>query len=344
MNVIFGALLAVLGGAVNGMFALPMKLTKKWSWENVWLPFSALALFIFPYLAATMGTQNLASAYSHAQTSSLVIAFFLGIAAYGGSLLFGIALGLIGNSLAFSLLVASMSAVGVLAPMLAFHPALLATPGGRWIDLGILFMFTALIFCGRAGTLMAGKKSDDTAHKGGSQVITGMLLAIAGGILSGLMPLGLSMAWARDISSAAVTYGGAGETAAQNVLLLPILIGGSLPNCLYALWLLIKNKTLSRYSGTLSYWPIILLMGVMYTGSVLMWGMSSSHAMLGTLGPSVGWALFIGGLVVSSNVGGFATGEWKGAGSQALRWMMSGIALMVMAAALIGFGNYKLPQ
>jgi len=342
MNVIFGALLAVLGGAINGMFALPMKLTKKWSWENVWLPFSALALFIFPYLVATMGAPQLCAAYRNAQPSSLVIAFFLGIAAYGGSLLFGIALSLIGNSLAFSLLVASMSAVGVLAPMLAFHPALLGTPGGRWIDLGIAFMFIALIACGRAGTHMAGKKSTDATQKGGSQVITGMLLAIAGGVLSGLMPLGLSMAWARDISGAAVTFGGASETAAQNVLLLPILIGGSIPNCLYAAWLLFKNKTFQRYSQNLAYWPIILLMGVMYTGSVLMWGMSSSHSMLGTLGPSVGWALFIGGLVVSSNVGGFATGEWKGAGSQALRWMVSGITLMVLAAALIGYGNYRL--
>jgi len=342
MNVIFGALLAVFGGAINGMFALPMKLTKKWSWENVWLPFSALALFIFPYLVATMGAPQLCAAYRNAQPSSLVIAFFLGIAAYGGSLLFGISLSLIGNSLAFSLLVASMSAVGVLAPMLVFHPALLATPGGRWIDLGILFMFIALIACGRAGTHMAGKKSADTSHKGGSQVITGMLLAIAGGVLSGLMPLGLSMAWARDISGAAVTFGGASETAAQNVLLLPILIGGSIPNCFYAAWLLFKNKTFQRYSGNLAYWPIILLMGVMYTGSVAMWGMSSSHSMLGTLGPSVGWALFIGGLVVSSNVGGFATGEWKGAGAQALRWMVSGISLMVLAAALIGYGNYRL--
>ena len=126
------------------------------------------------------------------------------------------------------------------------------------------------------------------------------------------------------------------------VLLLPILIGGSIPNCLYAAWLLFKNKTHSAYREAGEYWLVILLMAVMYTGSVLMWGMSSSHSMLGTLGPSVGWALFIGGLVVSSNVGGFATGEWKGAGAQALRWMVTGITLMVLAAALIGYGNYRL--
>ena len=33
--------------------------------------------------------------------------------------------------------------------------------------------------------------------------------------------------------------------------------------------------------------------------------------MLGKLGPSVGWALFIGMMVISSNISGYVTGEWK---------------------------------
>jgi L-rhamnose-H+ transport protein len=341
MNVILGALLAIFGGAINGMFALPMKLTKRWSWENVWLPFSFLALFVFPLFLAYQGAPHLMEAYRHAEPSSLVIAFLVGIAAYTGSLLFGISLGLIGNSLAFSLLVGSMSVVGVLSPILAFHPAALITPGGRWIDLGIVFLFAALIVCGRAGALMARTKADSMPEINiGPTILKGMLFAIAGGVLSGLMPMGLSMAWARNISGAAVTYGGAGVTAAQNVLLLPLLIGGALPNCLYAAYLLYKNKTYRSYGASAWYWPIILLMGVMYSGSVAMWGMSSSHAMLGTLGPSVGWALFIGGLVVSSNLGGLVTGEWIGAGRKSLGWMASGVTLMVLAVVLVGYGNY----
>jgi L-rhamnose-H+ transport protein len=98
MNVILGALLAIFGGAINGMFALPMKLTKRWSWENVWLPFSFLALFVFPLFLASQGAPHLMEAYRHSEPSSLVIAFLIGIAAYTGSLLFGISLGLIGNS------------------------------------------------------------------------------------------------------------------------------------------------------------------------------------------------------------------------------------------------------
>ncbi len=341
MNVILGAFLAVFGGAVNGMFALPMKLAKKWSWENVWLPFSALALVIFPYLVAVMGAPQLCAAYSNAASSSILTGFIMGICAYFGSLLFGISLGLIGNSLGFSLLVGSMSAVGVLGPMLLFHPEKLATYGGRWIDLGILLMFVALVVCARAGNLKA-KGTDSTQKRGGSAVLKGMLLAIAGGVLSGFLPMGLSMPWASNIASAARQFGGAGATSAQFVVLLPVLIGGALPNCLYAAWLLGKNKTWPNYKGASSYWLIILLMGVMYTGSTVMWGASSSSALLGTLGPSVGWALFICGIVVSSNIGGFATGEWKGAGSKALTWMVAGVLIMVFAATCIGFGNYRL--
>lgn len=342
MNVIFGAFLAVIGGAVNGMFALPMKLTKKWSWENVWLPFSALALVVFPYLVAVIGAPQLAAAYGHSAPSSIVTGLLMGFGAYTGSLLFGISLGLIGNSLAFSLLVGSMSAVGVLGPMLLFNPEKLVTPGGRWIDLGILFMFVALVLCAWAGNLMGKAKASDSEQKRGGVVLAGMLLAIAGGVLSGLLPMGMSMAWARELEAAAEHFGGAGTAAAQNVALLPVLVGGAIPNCLYAAWLLVKNKTFQSYKVGGSYWLLILLMGVMYTGSTVMWGMSGAPSMLGVLGPSVGWALFIGGLVVSSNVGGFATGEWKGAGSKATRLMVSGILVMVVAAVCIGAGNYLL--
>jgi L-rhamnose-H+ transport protein len=238
-----------------------------------------------------------------------------------------------------------MSVVGVLIPNRAFHPATLLTRGGKWIDVGIALLFVALIVCARAGTVMATAKAGDGSQKGGgSAVITGMLLAIAGGALSGLMPLGMSMDWAKGIHDAAVTYGHAQPAAAQNVLMLLILLGGAIPNCFYALWLLVRNRTFQSYRVGGSYWLLILLMGVMYTGSVIMFAMSSSASMLGQLGPSVGWALFIGGLVVSSNVGGFATGEWKGAGSLATRLMVSGIVVMVIAVSLVGYGNYLLNQ
>jgi L-rhamnose-H+ transport protein len=77
----------------------------------------------------------------------------------------------------------------------------------------------------------------------------------------------------------------------------------------------------------------------MYSGSTVLWGVSTSVTMLGRLGPSVGWALFIGAIAVTSNLGGFLTGEWRGSGRKAVTTMVAGLALIVLAMAAIGFGN-----
>ena len=52
-------LLAVLAGAINGLFALPMKINRRWAWENNWLLFSLLSLVIFPWLIAFLSVPDL---------------------------------------------------------------------------------------------------------------------------------------------------------------------------------------------------------------------------------------------------------------------------------------------
>jgi L-rhamnose-H+ transport protein len=64
--------------------------------------------------------------------------------------------------------------------------------------------------------------------------------------------------------------------------------------------------------------------------------------MLGKLGPSVGWALFIGMMVISSNISGYITGEWKSAGRKSIKYLFLSIGLIVTALLLIGYGNYIL--
>lgn len=344
MQVVLGVLLALTAGTINGLFALPMKLARQWAWENVWLPFSGLAMVVFPYLVAVGTTPHLAKAYREVEPSSFLLAVLCGTAAYTGSLLFGISIPLIGNALAFALLVGSMSIVGVLGPILAFNSEALGLAGGKWILCGVVVLLAALIACAQAGILKA-RKQVDGAPLGGdhhSRLLHGMILAIAGGVLSGLLPLGMSMDWAGKIAGAVIQSGGASQAAAQNAVLLPILLGGAVPNGVYAAYLLSRNRTWQLYRGPHAYWLITLLMAVMYSGSVALWGMSTALSMLGRLGPSVGWALFVGGVVVSSNMGGILTGEWKGAAGRPLGLMVFGVALMVSAMALIGYGNFLL--
>src|SRR5271167_512668 len=43
-----GAFLIVLGGMMEGLFALPVRLTPRWSWENIWGAGSLAALLLVP--------------------------------------------------------------------------------------------------------------------------------------------------------------------------------------------------------------------------------------------------------------------------------------------------------
>jgi len=255
--------------------------------------------------------------------------------------MFGRSIVYIGTALAFALLVGSMSVVGVLAPILLYSPAVLHLSGGAWILCGIACLLLALAACARAG---AFKARAEAAAPGASVNVVrsaarGISLAIAGGALSGLLSLGLNTAWAKTISAAAVEYGGAAPSASPNAVLVLVLLGGAVPNCLYCALLLRRNRTWQAFRKNPAYWAIAVLMATMYAGSTALWGISTSVNMLGRLGPSVGWALFIGAIAVSSNAGGFLTGEWKNAGPRARRLMLSGLAAIVLAMTFIGYGN-----
>ena len=45
-----GLLMILVAGAMNGSFAVPMKLTHRWTWEHTWLMWTIYGLFIFPPL------------------------------------------------------------------------------------------------------------------------------------------------------------------------------------------------------------------------------------------------------------------------------------------------------
>jgi L-rhamnose-H+ transport protein len=350
MNLQTGLALAVLAGAINGLFALPMKINRRWAWENNWLLFSVLSLIIFPWLIAFLSVPDLRLAFSAVLPGDLLLAFVWGAAVYSGSLMFGISLGYVGTALSFALLVGSMSIVGVFLPMVLFNPQTLTTSGGKLIVAGVVLLLATLLFSVKAGRLkekaQAGMNTTGIGDQVRKSALIGMVLAIAGGVLSGFLSLGMNMQWAASIRNAAIQFGGANPSSATNAILALVLLGGAIPNVAYCLYLLKKNHTMNRYwqPPRSTYALMILVTGVMYSGSVALWGVAISESMLGKLGPSVGWALFIGMMVISSNIGGFATGEWKNAGRQSIQIMGCSLLLIIVAMALIGYGNFLVAQ
>lgn len=346
MNIELGILLALIAGTLNGMFALPMKLNKNWAWENNWFLFSFLSMLIFPIVILVLSIPKPVELLGSLPLYNILIGLFCGILSYGGSLLFGISLGFIGIALSFTLLVGSMSIIGVLLPLIIFNNNVLFSTGGIFILSGVLLFLISLFFSFRAGQLKEASLKNQNIKNiiEKSSIQKGMILAIAGGTLSGLLSLAMNMNWAKEIVDNAVQIGNANLSYASNAVLFIILIGGSIPNLSYCIFLLNKNKNWRLYKSNnlILYWIAILATGLIYSASTGLWGISISEKMLGDLGPSIGWALFIGMIVISSNISGYFTGEWKSAGNKALKYLFVSIGLIISALLLIGFGNYNL--
>jgi len=134
---------------------LPMRANKQWAWENNWLPFSILSFAVFPWLIAWHTTPDIAAAYLHAHVIDILAALLCGTLAYTGSLLFGIAAVQIGVALSFSLLVGTMSAVGVMAPRLLLHHSLLGSAGDDFVLAGVCLSLVSVVF----GFISSGERA-----------------------------------------------------------------------------------------------------------------------------------------------------------------------------------------
>ena len=75
-------------------------------------------------------------------------------------------------------------------------------------------------------------------------------------------------------------------------------------------------------------------MAVCWFGSVELYG--RAVAGLGSLGPVLGWPIFLSSSIVSANMWGFATGEWLHVKGRPLQFMLAGIAILVVAMFVIG--------
>ncbi len=65
-------------------------------------------------------------------------------------------------------------------------------------------------------------------------------------------------------------------------------------------------------------------------------------ALMGDLGPVIGWPMLLGlALIISSALGAW-TGEWKGAPGP-FKTMLAGIAVVIIAICVLGFSNSLKP-
>jgi L-rhamnose-H+ transport protein len=223
------------------------------------------------------------------------------------------------------------TALGSLIPMMP-RPGAFLTPAGATITLGVAVLLASVALCGLAGTRKDAQSGTATHGR--------LLKGLAVVVLSGLCDpfLNFAFTFGERIKQQALAAGAA-HGAESDAIWGLALSGSFMVNTIYCSVLLTRNGTWSRFreGGTAHYWPLAALMGIIWMLSITFYGRGASA--MGPLGGSVGWAVFYGCIIFFSTFWGMVSGEWKEARGRPLRTLYAGLALLMIAIVVLGYGN-----
>ena len=331
-----GFSLLFLAGAINGSFTLPMKFTRKWAWENTWAIWTIFALFVFPLLLAYSTVPQLSSAYAQAGAGVVWVVAACGAGWGIAQVLFGLAVEAIGIALTFSIVLGLSAAVGSLIPLVRLHPDKVVSSAGLAVISGVALVLIGVSICALAGRR---REAAQGATRARTSIAKGLVFCTLSGLTAALMNLGL--AFGSPILEAA-QKNGAPKLWSSNAAFLPLMLAGGVPNLAYCIYLMRKNNTRNRFRevGSGSHWFLAALMAISWFGSTILYGASTTT--LGQLGTVLAWPLFMTLIVITATICGVVTGEWKDAGSQPFRIMVSGVVVLIAAIFVLSLSSRML--
>lgn len=209
------------------------------------------------------------------------------------------------------------------------------THGGMMAVAGV-----ALVLCGVATSAVAGKLRERTqgeTRSGERKFGPGLAMAVTSGVCASMMNVGF--AYGAPLAAAAA-QNGAGSLWQTDAIWVPLMAGGALPNVAYCAYLLTKRGTGASFrSGAAGRnVSLAMAMALLWFGSSVVYGIAT--ALLGELGPVVGWPVFMSLIVIVASVLGVWTGEWKRASAGALRMQWAAVALLVVAVVVLSRATF----
>ena len=321
-------LMLAAAGILNGTFAVPMKTAKRWSFDHIWAVFSLLAMAAVPWLAIWIAIPRWTSLVSGVPAGGINRLIGLGLIWGVASLLYGLAIDALGVSLGISIQLGLSIVVGALLPRLWRTTS---APAGSSLAFyaGLAMMVAGVIACAGAGrdTSAAAKPRDVSKFR------KGLVIAIAGGLGAPLLNVGIQ--YGLSLLSSAGSAGGSGQVVAWAIF----LSAASLTQGGFCLFRVLMRGAQREYfrNGVRSEWLRVGIMAVVWAASVFLYAFAA--AALGPLGTSVGWPIFIGLIVVTSNVWGVALGEWKQRSGSQFMQMLAGSGLLIFATFLVAQGR-----
>jgi L-rhamnose-H+ transport protein len=314
---------------------VPLKYLRGWRWENAWIIFSLVALILIPWMLAFARVPDLLGVYSSVKIGDFAMPFIYGAGWGVAQVLFGLAVLRIGMALSFATTIGLGAALGTMVPIVSRHPEVLRTLHGEVLLVGVVLMVIGVLVCSWAGQRREREQKGKTVDAKRGSFVSGILMAAGAGLLSPM--LNYALAFGDTFVLEALRHHATRPDAPYAVW--PIaLAGGAVPNLAYSGWLVYRNKSWGTF---LPLWPQILLgtiMGALWMGSVASYGTAST--LLGVLGASIGWSIYQISMILTSNIAGWISGEWRGVTWQSRFALWGGLILLGSATLAITYGNH----
>jgi len=335
-----GIILAIIAGVLNGSFPAPIKYAKVWKWENIWSVWAVFGMVVFPWLVLFISVPRPLEVYQQGgmQNTLMLVAFGLGFGL--AQILFGLGIAAVGMALNFAIAIGISTAFGSLLPLLMQHRDRIFTSQGGMIFLGVLLVIIGIVGCAIAGKLKDTHMGADKGLRESAALKmsfkAGLVIVVLAGVGSPLINFGLAFG---DKLKAVAGLQGVAPGSQANVIWAPLNSAAFIPYIIYCVYLWKKNNTAGLFGapGTGRNWVFGAIMGAMWFGSTVIYG--NITARLGSMGPILGWPLFMSAIIIASNVWGLATGEWKGSGSKALNAMFGSIFFLILGFGALAYAG-----
>ncbi len=357
MDPLIGVLMYVIGGAAGASFYLPFKAVRKWAWESYWMIYTLAGLLIVPWVLAFSFSPNVLPVLAETPWETLGLCFAFGAMWGAGGLTWGLMIRYLGVGLGTAIGCGLCAAVGTLVPplLLGDFDELVSLPWGPaalvvWC-VGVAVSLVGIVVTGAAGMSKQRELSEaeKKAHVAEFNFTRGFFAAVFSGVMSAGMAMGIRMGDLGGTESMVkLTQKIEPQTPGmwQGLpVLVVVLMGGFTVNFLWCLLLNVKNRTGGDYArlGVRLVLNLVLsaLAGVLWY----------SQMVLLTIGDwqsgdfkFTGWTVLMSSLIVFSTLWGLALREWKGSSQRTRTLLTTGLAILVVSMAIIGYGNYLKPE
>jgi L-rhamnose-H+ transport protein len=330
-------LAAVSGGAIG----LPLRMRRRYGWENAWFVAFIFAVVIFPLITVSAFVPLWPSAIRAAGAKTLLTAMVFGFLWGWGTITFAIGVATIGMSLAVATIMGISTVVGSVIPMIRRWGEI-PTRAKLVVLAGMVVCSVGTAVCGRAGVRRErAAKSPQTGSPSGDKTasrifVIGLIGCVLSGFLSACANLGFD--FADNVAQEALQLG-VHPLSASIVRWIPVYCGGFLAILIGCGSTMIAKGTWRNFVGPGSGhdFGFAVLMACFHFLAQIPYGMGAYY--LGHLGTTVGWVANSAIALLVANALGLIMGEWVDAPRPLIRTLYLGLGTLVASMIVLAYGN-----